>query len=99
MTHKVIISSHLRPLFFREHNAAKMAKLRGKVLAPNLPPIGQIFYSGIQKSPVGAGAKAVAVVVGRQQQVVRRQLDTAEVDEELGIRRHSFLIQMRSQSR
>jgi hypothetical protein len=75
-----------------------MAKLRGKVLAPNLPPIGQIFYSGIQKSPVGAGAKAVAVVVGRQQ-VVRRQLDTAEVDEELGRRRHSFLIQMRSQSR
>ncbi len=78
--------------FFREHNAAKMAKLRGKVLAPNLPPIGQIFYSGIQKSPVGAGAKAVAVVVGRQQ-VVRRQQDTAEVDEELGMRRHSFLVQ------
>jgi hypothetical protein len=70
-----------------------MAKLRGKVLAPNLPPIGQIFYSGIQKSPVGAGAKAVAVVVGRQQ-VARRQLDTAEVDEELGKRRQSFLVQM-----
>ncbi len=75
-----------------------MAKLRGKVLAPNLPPIGQIFYSGIQKSPVGAGAKAVAVVVGRQQQVVRRQLDTAEVDEELGMRRvrHRFFLSNKS---
>jgi len=69
--------------------------MHGKVVSPQLAPIGQIYYSGSQKSPVGAGAKAVgarslgagakaaAVVVGRQQSV-RRQLETTEVDQELG---------------
>jgi hypothetical protein len=69
---------------FKDHRAAKTAKLRGKIVSPKVAPIGEIFYT--QKSPGGGAAAAAAAKAGRQLLAGRRagQAADREVNDELG---------------